>query len=97
MRLKKRNFVLRKRFKRYKRARKTCFVRRKRFSWYITMRDVDDLVIVSRSARRVELDRADPPHRMAALSGANAVSAHFSRPKATINCNICRTFPIFVE
>ena len=42
-------------------------------------------------------DRAGPPHCVGALSGANAVSAHSSRPKATINCNICRTFPIFVE
>ena len=40
---------------------------------------------------------ADPPHRMGALSGANDVSARSSRPKATINYNICRTFPIFVE
>ena len=48
----KRNFVPRKRFKRYERGLKTCFVRGKRFGWYGTMCDVDDLVIVRRACAR---------------------------------------------
>ena len=58
----KRNFVPRKRFKRYERGLKTCFVRGKRFSWNKMVCDVDDLGIVSMGARRVELDCAGPPH-----------------------------------
>ena len=42
----KQNFVPRKRFKRYKRGLKTCFVRGKRFRRNKTVCDVDDLVIV---------------------------------------------------
>ena len=83
----KRNFVPRKRFKRYWRGLKTCFVRRKRFSWNKTVCDVDDLVILSRGARRVELDCAGPPHWRGSppFSGANAGSAHSTR-RACARC-----------
>ena len=77
----KRNFVPRKRFKRYERGLKTCFVRGKRFRWNITVCDVDDLVIVSMAAQRIELDCAGPPHWRGSppFSGANAGSAHSAR------------------
>ena len=66
---------------------KTCFVRRKRFSWNKTVCDVDDLVILSRGARRVELDCAGPPHWRGSppFSGANASSAHSTR-RACARC-----------
>ena len=80
-RIVERNFVPRKRFKRYEMALKACFVRGKRFRRNKTMCDVDDLVIVSRGARRVELDCADPPHWRGSppFSGANAGSVHSTR------------------
>ena len=83
----KRNFVPRKRFKRYERGLKTCFVRGKRFRRNKTMCDVDDLVIVRMDARRVELDCAGPPHWRGSppFSGANAGSAH-SAGRACTRC-----------
>jgi len=77
----KRNFVPRKRFKWYNRGLKTCFVLGKRFRRNKTMCDVDEIVIVSRGARRVELDCAGPPHWRGSppFSGANAGSAHSAR------------------
>ena len=88
-RIVERNFVPRKRFKRYERALKTCFVRGKRFRQDEMMCCVDDLAIVSYGARRVELACAGPPHcRGSPLSGANAVSAHSTR-------RACLCFTVF--
>ncbi len=78
-------------FKWYNRGLKTCFVRGKRFRRNKTVCDVDDLVIVSMGARRVELDCAGPPHWRGSppFSGANAGSAHSARRAVSVSC-FCR-------
>ena len=57
------------------------------------MCDVDDLVIVSMDARRVELDCAGPPHWRGSppFSGANAGSAHSARRAVSVSC-LCFLF-----
>ena len=49
---------------------------------------MDDLAIVSRGARRVELDCAGPPHWRGSppFSGANAGSAHSARWAVSVSC-----------
>ena len=58
------------------------------------MCDVDDLVIVSMDARRVELDCAGPPHWCGSppFSGANAGSAHSARRAVSVSLSLshCR-------
>ena len=52
---------------------------------------MDDLVIVSMGARRVELDCAGPPHWRGSppFSGANAGSVHSTRRAVSVSC-CCR-------